>query len=43
VWRAARADRLIKGRIAGNPWDELALLAAEICGEGNVARLALAS
>ena len=43
AWRAARADRLIKGRIAGNPWDELALLAAEICGEGNVARLALAS
>jgi DNA polymerase-3 subunit delta len=43
VWRAARADRLIKGRIAGNPWDELALLTAEICGEGNVARLTLAS
>ncbi len=30
--RAIRADRLIKGREAGNPWDELALLAAELCG-----------
>ena len=41
--RAARVDRLIKGRIAGNAWDELALLAAEICGEGAVAPLTLAS
>jgi DNA polymerase-3 subunit delta len=43
LWRAARADRLIKGRIAGNPWDELALLAAEICGERGVERLTRAS
>jgi DNA polymerase-3 subunit delta len=28
--RAARADRVIKGRIAGSPWDELTLLAAAI-------------
>ncbi|HUA24282.1 MAG TPA: DNA polymerase III subunit delta [Steroidobacteraceae bacterium] len=30
--RAARADRMIKGRLQGNPWDEMALLATEICG-----------
>lgn len=30
--RAARADRMIKGRLAGDPWDELALLAADLCG-----------
>jgi DNA polymerase III subunit delta len=30
--RAARADRLIKGRLPGNPWDELALLTAQLCG-----------
>jgi DNA polymerase-3 subunit delta len=30
--RAARADRMIKGRLAGDAWDELALLAAELCG-----------
>lgn len=29
--RAARADRMIKGRLAGNAWDELALLVAEFC------------
>ena len=29
--RAARADRVIKGRIAGNAWDELALLTRAIC------------
>ncbi|HEY0767806.1 MAG TPA: DNA polymerase III subunit delta [Steroidobacteraceae bacterium] len=28
--RAARADRMIKGRLAGNAWDELALLTADI-------------
>jgi len=43
LWRAARADRIIKGRIAGNAWDELALFAAEICGERGVAPLTLAS
>jgi DNA polymerase-3 subunit delta len=30
--RAERADRMIKGRLAGDPWDEMALLALEICG-----------
>lgn len=30
--RASRADRMVKGRMFGNPWDEMALLAAEICG-----------
>lgn len=29
--RAARADRVIKGRVAGNPWDELALLTKALC------------
>jgi DNA polymerase III subunit delta len=29
--RAERADRMIKGRLAGSAWDEMALLAAEIC------------
>jgi DNA polymerase-3 subunit delta len=40
--RAARADRMIKGRLAGDAWDELALLAAEICGEPSLAQPALA-
>lgn len=31
--RAVRADRMIKGRIAGDAWDELALLSAELCRE----------
>jgi DNA polymerase-3 subunit delta len=30
--RAARIDRVIKGRLPGNAWDELALLAAEMSG-----------
>jgi DNA polymerase-3 subunit delta len=30
--RAARADRVIKGRITGNAWDELMLLALELSG-----------
>jgi DNA polymerase-3 subunit delta len=30
--RAARADRMIKGRLQGNAWDEMALLATDICG-----------
>lgn len=30
--RAGRADRMVKGRLAGDPWDEIALLAADICG-----------
>lgn len=31
--RAARADRMIKGRLGGNAWDEMALLAAELCAQ----------
>jgi DNA polymerase III subunit delta len=31
--RAARADRILKGRLAGNAWDELALLALELSRE----------
>ena len=30
--RAARADRMIKGRMAGDAWDELLLLTGEFCG-----------
>jgi DNA polymerase-3 subunit delta len=30
--RAERADRMAKGRLAGDAWDELALLAADLCG-----------
>ncbi|MEY4356907.1 MAG: hypothetical protein RL469_233 [Pseudomonadota bacterium] len=30
--RALRADRMIKGRLAGDPWDEMLLLCAEFCG-----------
>lgn len=30
--RALRADRMIKGRLSGSPWDEMLLLAAETCG-----------
>ena len=30
--RASRADRVIKGRLGGGAWDELALLTAELCG-----------
>ena len=33
VARAARADAMAKGRLRGDAWDELALLAAELCGE----------
>jgi DNA polymerase-3 subunit delta len=29
--RAERADRMIKGRLAGDAWEELALLTAEFC------------
>jgi DNA polymerase-3 subunit delta len=31
IARAARADRMIKGRESGNAWDEMALLAMDIC------------
>ena len=30
--RASCADRVIKGRLVGNAWDELTLLTAELCG-----------
>jgi len=30
--RAMRVDRMVKGRLTGDPWDELALLATELCG-----------
>src|SRR5580704_4787296 len=33
VRRAARADRMIKGRLGGNAWDEMALLAADLCAQ----------
>ena len=33
VRRAARADRMIKGRLGGDAWDEMALLAAELCAQ----------
>lgn len=33
VARAARTDRLAKGLVAGDPWDELALLAVELTGQ----------
>ena len=31
--RVVRADRMIKGRLAGDAWDEMALLTAELCGQ----------
>ena len=31
--RAVRADRMIKGRLIGDAWDEMALLAVELCGQ----------
>jgi DNA polymerase-3 subunit delta len=30
--RAVRADKMAKGRMAGEPWDEVTLLTAELCG-----------
>jgi DNA polymerase-3 subunit delta len=33
VARAARADRVAKGQAHGRVWDELALLAVELCGQ----------
>ena len=33
VTRAGRADRMIKGRLPGDAWDEMALLAAQLCGQ----------
>jgi DNA polymerase-3 subunit delta len=31
--RAARADRMIKGKDVGNAWDEISLLAADLCAQ----------
>ncbi len=31
--RAVRADRMIKGRLVGDAWDEMALLAADLCAQ----------
>jgi DNA polymerase-3 subunit delta len=36
--RAERADRMIKGRLAGDAWEELALFAAEYCGAASMPR-----
>jgi hypothetical protein len=30
--RAERADRMVKGRMFGDAWDEMGLLALDICG-----------
>jgi DNA polymerase-3 subunit delta len=35
--RAVRADRMIKGRLVGDAWDELALLAADLCAQRTLA------
>jgi DNA polymerase-3 subunit delta len=32
IARAVRADRMAKGRLRGDSWDEMALLAVELCG-----------
>ena len=39
VRRGSRADRMIKGRLAGDAWDELALLAGDICAQPAMPRL----
>jgi DNA polymerase III subunit delta len=45
VASAVRADRMIKGRLAGSAWDEMALLVTQLClgREPLVARIARAS
>jgi DNA polymerase-3 subunit delta len=43
IARAARADRMIKGRLQGDPWSEMMLLVAELCGRRMPAPAALAS
>jgi DNA polymerase III subunit delta len=40
VARAVRADRMAKGRAFGEPWDEMALLTAELCGRRTLPLLA---
>jgi DNA polymerase III subunit delta len=39
VLRASRADRMIKGRLDGDAWDELALLTGDICAQPAMPRL----
>ena len=36
--RAARADRMIKGKESGDAWDEMALLITQLCGQPRNAR-----
>ena len=43
IARAARTDRMIKGRLQGDPWSEMMLLVAELCGRRMPAPAALAS
>jgi DNA polymerase-3 subunit delta len=37
--RASRADRMVKGRLVGDAWDELALLTGELCAQPAMPRL----
>jgi DNA polymerase III subunit delta len=41
--RAARAERIIKGRVSGDAWDELALLVAQLCATPALTQLPRAS
>jgi DNA polymerase-3 subunit delta len=43
IARAARTDRMIKGRLQGDPWSEMMLLLAELCGRRMPAPAAMAS
>lgn len=43
IARAARTDRMIKGRLHGDPWSEMMLLVAELCGQRMPAPAAIAS
>ncbi len=42
IARAARTDRIIKGRLHGDPWSEIMLLVAELCGRRMPAPAAMA-
>jgi DNA polymerase-3 subunit delta len=41
IARAARIDRMIKGRLPGDPWSEMMLLVAELCGQRMPAPVAM--
>lgn len=41
ISRAARIDRMIKGRLPGDPWSEMMLLVAELCGQRMPAPVAM--